>query len=61
MAKYNYTTYSEIPENTALFLIDLTNDEVITDISLVEINQTLNELDEWYTSNNQNLDDFLNG
>lgn len=43
---YNFTSYEEIPENTVDYILTVSDADNITDCTLEEINDFLNNLEE---------------
>lgn len=43
---YNFTSYEEIPENTVDYILTVSDADHITDCTLYEINDFLNNLEE---------------
>jgi hypothetical protein len=59
MNKYRYVTYSEVSEVEAMFIMRIANVINLHDLTMTEINNLLNGLDEYYKSENQSIEDFL--
>jgi hypothetical protein len=53
-----FKTYSEVPEQVITFIKNVTGDN-ITCFTLQEINQTLSDLEEYYESQGQKIQDYL--
>ena len=43
--KYNFTTYEDIPEDLIDYVLTISNEIKITNLTLKEINEFLNEVD----------------
>jgi len=46
--KFNYTDYEQIDSATAAYILNVSDADNITEISLIDINKFLNEMDIWY-------------
>jgi hypothetical protein len=58
MPKYDYNSWSEVPEKVEAFFFNIWSEE---GACLHELNNTLNDLDSWYASQQMDLKDFIDG
>lgn len=68
MAKYNYASLDDVPKNVKDFYYntsgacDDTSEPYSVDLlTVADLNEFLNDLDEWYESRQMNIEDFING
>lgn len=58
MRKYRYDTYSEIPGNIQSFIENVSGQRLLS-LTITEINDFLNDTDDWYEKQNLSIEDFV--